>query len=121
MIQERAHFAKSRWLINRYAARKLMQVVRILKKNPNLRLIEVAGHADDRGTDAYNDRISLNRAKAVRRYLIRRGIAAKRLAAKGYGRRQPVTTGCTAKPTLAARRRCWRKNRRVAFFVRKRD
>jgi outer membrane protein OmpA-like peptidoglycan-associated protein len=57
--------------------------------------IEVAGHTDSRGSDAYNIDLSQRRAEAVRNYLISKGIAADRLSAKGYGESQPVADNAT--------------------------
>ena len=57
--------------------------------------IEVAGHTDSRGSDAYNMKLSQERAEAVRNYLISKGIAADRLTAKGYGESQPVADNAT--------------------------
>jgi outer membrane protein OmpA-like peptidoglycan-associated protein len=57
--------------------------------------IEVAGHTDSRGSDAYNMNLSQQRAEAVRNYLISKGIAADRLTAKGYGESQPVADNAT--------------------------
>lgn len=52
--------------------------------------VEVQGHTDDVGNDAYNLRLSGQRAETVRAWLAQHGIAATRLTAKGYGKAQPV-------------------------------
>ncbi|MFN7978549.1 MAG: OmpA family protein [Vicinamibacterales bacterium] len=52
--------------------------------------VEVQGHTDDVGDDAYNVRLSGQRAETVRSWLAQHGIAATRLTAKGYGKTQPV-------------------------------
>ncbi|HSJ80316.1 MAG TPA: OmpA family protein [Thiobacillus sp.] len=57
--------------------------------------IEVAGHTDSMGSDAYNMTLSQKRAEAVRNFLISRGVAADRLTAKGYGESQPVADNAT--------------------------
>lgn len=57
--------------------------------------VEVAGHTDNRGTAAYNMRLSLRRAEAVRDYLVSKGIAADRLVVKAYGESQPVADNKT--------------------------
>jgi len=57
--------------------------------------IEVAGHTDSKGSDAYNMKLSKQRAEAVRNFLISRGVAADRLTAKGYGESQPVADNAT--------------------------
>lgn len=57
--------------------------------------VEVAGHTDSRGARAYNMKLSLRRAQAVRAYLIGKGIPADRLVAKGYGETRPVADNKT--------------------------
>lgn len=65
-----------------------------LKQRSDLK-VEVAGHADSVGSEAYNMRLSLRRAEAVRDYLVGKGIAADRLSVKGYGESQPVADNAT--------------------------
>ena len=52
--------------------------------------VEIAGHTDARGSDAYNSKLSNQRAQSVMNYLTERGIAADRMSAKGYGESEPV-------------------------------
>ncbi|MHB0974649.1 MAG: OmpA family protein [Thiobacillus sp.] len=66
--------------------------------------IEVAGHTDSRGSDAYNMNLSQQRAEAVRNYLVSKGIAADRLSAKGYGESQPVADNATDEGRFKNRR-----------------
>lgn len=58
-------------------------------KGLNLK-IEVQGHTDNVGQEAYNDKLSTQRAESVRAWLVAHGVAADRLTSKGYGQRQPV-------------------------------
>lgn len=57
--------------------------------------IEIAGHTDNDGKDADNMKLSQQRAEAVKNYLIKRGIAANRLIAKGYGATMPIADNST--------------------------
>lgn len=57
--------------------------------------VEIAGHTDARGSDAYNAKLSEQRAQSVMTYLGERGIAADRLSAKGYGEAEPVADNGT--------------------------
>lgn len=57
--------------------------------------VEVSGHTDSRGSDAYNQVLSERRADRVRSYLIEKGIAADRMSIKGYGESQPVGDNAT--------------------------
>lgn len=67
----------------------LDRLVKLLKENPNV-TIELAAHTDYRGSDAYNLRLSQQRAQNVVAYLIKNGIESSRLTAVGYGKTQPV-------------------------------
>jgi len=73
--------------------------------------IEVAGHTDSMGSDAYNMKLSQQRAGAVRNFLISKGVAADRLTAKGYGESQPVADNATEEGRF--------KNRRVELVPQK--
>ena len=52
--------------------------------------VELAGHTDDIGSDAYNQQLSESRAEVVRQALVARGIDESRLTAKGYGSTKPI-------------------------------
>lgn len=58
--------------------------------------VEVAGHTDDQGDDAYNLDLSQRRAEAVRQYLITQGVDEARLTAVGYGETQPIADNASA-------------------------
>jgi OmpA-OmpF porin, OOP family len=87
-------------------------VVAAMNGYPDIQLIEVQGHTDERGDDAYNLDLSERRAAAVMTYLIAHGVDANRLASRGYGETQPHDT----RHTEAA----WTRNRRVDFVLKKR-
>jgi len=68
----------------------LNEAIEILKRYPDLR-VEVAGHTDSKGTDAYNQKLSERRASAVYDYLTSNGIDAGRLVGPvGYGESRPI-------------------------------
>lgn len=68
----------------------LNEAIEILKRYPELR-VEVAGHTDSKGTDAYNQSLSERRASAVYDYLTSNGIDAGRLVGPtGYGESRPI-------------------------------
>jgi OOP family OmpA-OmpF porin len=79
-----------------------------LKKYPRLR-IELQGHTDSSGSDAYNLKLSQQRADAVRTYLIDQGVPANQLVARGYGESQPIEDNKTEAGRAL--------NRRVVMFV----
>jgi OmpA-OmpF porin, OOP family len=70
--------------------KELNELVDYMKWRENEK-IEIAGHTDNVGTDADNLKLSQNRAEAIKQYLIKKGISATRVIAKGYGASQPVT------------------------------
>jgi peptidoglycan-associated lipoprotein len=88
----------NKWNIRPDAAIILDGLVKKMKNNPSYKF-ELGSHTDCRGTDAYNQVLSENRAKAVVKYCTNRGINAKRLTYKGYGETMPkiscVCESCT--------------------------
>ena len=56
---------------------------------------ELSGHTDGKGSVAYNQKLSEQRAKAVYDYLIERGVSADNLSWKGYGKSEPIATNAT--------------------------
>ncbi|HEV3430101.1 MAG TPA: OmpA family protein [Paraburkholderia sp.] len=63
----------------------------------NLEVVVATGYTDRIGSAAYNDRLSLRRAQAVKSYLVSKGVPAERVYTEGKGKRNPVTTGCNQK------------------------
>lgn len=83
-----------------------------INKLPSSVVIEVGGHTDDLGSDASNNKLSENRANAVRDALIKFGVAQERLQAKGYGKASPKV------PNTGEENRA--KNRRIEYTAVKR-
>ena len=82
----------------------LDQAVDVLNRYAALK-VEVAGHTDSVGTDAYNQGLSERRAKAVYDYLTGKGIAADRLSGpNGYGEAKPIDTNDTSEGRARNRR-----------------
>ena len=71
--------------------------------------IRIIGHTDNTGSDQVNDRLSLDRADAVRDYLATRGVATNRIQVAGRGEREPVADNGSAAGRAA--------NRRVEIFL----
>ncbi|MDI7268734.1 MAG: OmpA family protein [Myxococcota bacterium] len=74
----------------------LEAVARTLHAYPQILLVRVEGHTDDRASDAYNYDLSRRRAASVRDFLIGAGVAPGRLLADGFGETRPVATNTTA-------------------------
>ncbi|MCF8131422.1 MAG: OmpA family protein, partial [Deltaproteobacteria bacterium] len=81
----------------------LDEIVMVLKQNPDM-VVEIQGHTDNVGSEAYNRKLSENRAKAVKNYLIRKGINDQRLIAVGFGKSRPKTTNRTEEGRALNRR-----------------
>ena len=64
------------------------RLVKLLVENPNV-VIELSSHCDYRGSDAYNQKLSQQRAQNVVDYLVSHGVDSLRLRAKGYGKQRP--------------------------------
>lgn len=62
----------------------------------NLEVIIAVGHTDSVGSDAYNQKLSIRRAEAVKGYLVNKGVDEKRVYTEGKGEKQPVATNKTA-------------------------
>lgn len=82
---------------------ELNTVLELLKENPTLRL-RINGHTDNKGSQAINQPLSANRAKAVVDYLLKNGIAKERLQWKGFGDNQPVASNATEEGRALNRR-----------------
>ena len=98
-----ALFAFDKFDINPKAASILDDIAAWMKQNPDLKL-ELAGHTDSKGSDAYNQTLSEKRAKAVRDFLVQRGVSANSLSYKGYGESEPIATNDTAEGRQLNRR-----------------
>jgi outer membrane protein OmpA-like peptidoglycan-associated protein len=83
--------------------------VQVLRENSDIR-VEVAGHTDSTGSDAYNQGLSERRARSVVNYLVRKGIDGARLSSVGFGESQPVADNATQDGRA--------QNRRVELNVR---
>ncbi len=83
-------------------------VADVLKDNAGLR-VRVEGHTDDQGEARLNAKLSDQRAAAVKKYLVKKGVDASRLESKGYGFSRPLVPGSDE----AARS----QNRRVEFVI----
>ena len=88
----------------------LDQLIEFLSENPAI-CIQIQGHTDNIGNDAENLSLSENRARSVYNYLIIKGISAKRLMYKGFGKTMPVADNNTEEGRA--------KNRRTVFVITK--
>ena len=78
-------------------------------KGLTLEVVIAVGHTDSKGTDAYNQKLSIRRSEAVKTYLTNKGIDASRIYTEGKGESQPVADNKTDSGRA--------KNRRVEIEV----
>jgi OmpA-OmpF porin, OOP family len=108
-ILDKIYFETAKAIIKPISFPILDAVAATLKGNPQILLVEVQGHADERGDDDYNMRLTEDRAAAVKTYLTEHGVEADRLQSHGYGETKPVCPQHNES--------CWSKNRRVEFII----
>lgn len=77
-------------------ARRILDLVaKSLKESPGF-VVEIQGHTDNKGSDAYNLILSQDRANEVKAYLVSLGVAPDSVIARGYGERQPIADNGSA-------------------------
>jgi outer membrane protein OmpA-like peptidoglycan-associated protein len=84
-------FEHDKWDVKAEYFPELDRWVEFLQMN-RLMTAEIAGHTDSTGASKYNQQLSEKRAQAVINYLVKKGVAAKRLTARGVGESQPVAS-----------------------------
>jgi outer membrane protein OmpA-like peptidoglycan-associated protein len=110
VINEKVQFELDSAKILEVSHSLLNEVADVIKKNPQIKKIEVQGHASAEGSDRHNLNLSDRRAKAVRDFLVKKaGIGKDMLTAKGYGETQPIADNDTDEGR--------EKNRRVEFVI----
>jgi outer membrane protein OmpA-like peptidoglycan-associated protein len=108
-ILKPVHFATNEDRILAKSLPVLEAVANALEATPEIRLVSIEGHTDDRGADDFNLDLSERRCAGVRQWLIERGISAVRLQAKGFGESRPIESNRTAQGRSV--------NRRVEFVI----
>ncbi|WKB51472.1 OmpA family protein [Eleftheria terrae] len=98
-----AAFDSGRTTINARFRQFLDSVAEPLARVPGVK-VHVVGHTDNVGSNAVNDRISLERATSAKDYLAAKGVAAERISAEGRGEREPVAGNDSAEGRASNRR-----------------
>lgn len=82
----------------------LDDIVKVMNENPTMK-VQLEGHTDSVGSDAYNQKLSERRANAVKDYLVKKGkIKADRLTTKGFGEKKPIADNKTKEGRAKNRR-----------------
>jgi len=96
-------FASGKSTLESGAYDRLDQLATTLNNYPRSR-VKISGHTDDRGDDQSNQRLSEERADAVREYLVHQGVNAARVSAIGMGESRPLASNDTEAGRLQNRR-----------------
>ncbi|MFO0547871.1 MAG: OmpA family protein [Polyangiaceae bacterium] len=109
VILEQIQFDFGKATIRKVSDPLLDSIAQVLKEHPEVLKLEIQGHTDNKGSKTLNQKLSQDRANAVRDALIKRGIDGNRLTAKGYGMDVPIADNKTDEGRA--------KNRRVQFVI----
>jgi len=109
VVFQKINFDFDRYFIRDDAKPKLEHNARVLKSNPNVRIL-IEGHCDERGTVEYNLALGERRAAAARQYLIDLGISGNRISTVSFGKERAVAFGHDET--------AWQQNRRSEFVTR---
>jgi OmpA-OmpF porin, OOP family len=109
VIKDKVQFAFGSYDIDPVSFGLLDEVAKVLVDNEQIEVIQIEGHTDNIGTAATNKKLSDGRARAVMKYLAGKGVAGKRMVAKGFGPDKPIADNGTKEGQDA--------NRRVEFNI----
>ena len=107
-IKQTVFFDTNKATIKPVSFALLTEVAQAMKDNPTLK-VDVEGHTDSQGNDAFNLKLSQKRAESVKKFLVGKGVADDRMVPKGYGENVPIADNRTADGRA--------QNRRVEFVI----
>lgn len=108
-IREKIQFDLAKATIKPESFSLLDEIVSVIKANGHIKKIRIEGHASADGDASFNKRLSADRAKSVREYLVEHGIPEDALVSEGYGIEKPIASNDTPDGR--------EKNRRVEFNI----
>jgi outer membrane protein OmpA-like peptidoglycan-associated protein len=108
-IRDKIQFEYSKAVISRASYDLMDEIADVIKHNPQIKKIQIEGHASADGSARYNRTLSAGRANAVKKYLVDHGVPADELTAVGFGSEKPVGDNTTAEGR--------EQNRRVEFTI----
>jgi len=109
VLDDRVHFYVNSFVIRKISYPLLTRLSKLISDHPEYVHVSVEGHADERGPDNFNQKLSEDRARAVKDFLIKQGIPTDRLSSIGYGSTRPLVDKKSEYALLL--------NRRVEFTV----
>jgi peptidoglycan-associated lipoprotein len=107
-VGDRIYFENDQSTLTAEAQETLRRQAQWLAQYPGV-MIQVEGHADERGTREYNISLSARRATATREFLLAQGVEASRVSSIAYGKERPAAL-CDAE-------QCWSQNRRAVTVI----
>ncbi|HEY8143281.1 MAG TPA: OmpA family protein, partial [Kofleriaceae bacterium] len=110
---EKVQFETGSAVLKKDSESLLDDVAKALNDHPEIKRVRVEGHTDSRAGDRYNKKLSKARAEAVKDYLVSKGVAKRRLIARGYGEEKPIADNKTDDGRF--------QNRRVEFTILQRE
>lgn len=112
-ITEKIQFEYNKAVILPASFSLLDEIADTIKKNTHIKKIAIEGHASSEGDAQHNLKLSDERANAVRKYLVDKGVDVSHLIAKGFGSKRPIASNDTDEGK--------EKNRRVEFMIVEQD
>jgi outer membrane protein OmpA-like peptidoglycan-associated protein len=109
VLEERVLFEFGRSDVRLEARPMLQAIVTLWNQHPEWQVLSIEGHADVRGTLEYNQRLSEDRARKVRRVLIELGVPPEKVTATGFGKSRPLDRRDSEE--------AHQRNRRVEFVM----
>lgn len=109
VLDDRVHFFVNSAVIRHISYPLLTRLAKLVGEHPEYTHISVEGHADERGPEDFNRKLSEERARSVLEFMVKQGIARDRLSSQGFGASRPLVD---KKNEYA-----WLLNRRVEFTV----
>jgi peptidoglycan-associated lipoprotein len=107
-VGDRVYFIVDQSTLTPEAQETLRRQAQWLQQYPGV-MVQIEGHADERGTREYNIALSARRATATREFLIAQGIEASRISSIAYGKERPAAL-CDAE-------QCYAQNRRAVTVI----
>ena len=112
-FKEKIQFENNKSVILPQSFSLLDDITKVIKDNEHIKKLSIEGHASSEGDAKRNLTLSDERAKAVMKYIVDKGVDAKRLTAKGFGITKPIADNATEEGR--------EKNRRVEFVIVEQD
>lgn len=109
IVVQDIYFDNNKYVIKPDSYPALDKIEAMLKEHVNTE-VTIEGHTDSNGSEEANQLLSENRAMAVKKYLVSKGIKSSRMSFVGYGEERPIDPSDTEK--------AWEANRRVEFVIR---